>query len=114
MWTNTVFDEPIGDWTAVLAADELAGGKPQQVTVAGQNIMLYRANDVIFALANRCNHRGGPLHEGEIDGQEVICPWHSSRFRLQDGAVTRGPATAPQPCYETRIHDGKIEVRSKE
>jgi len=82
--------------------------------VAGQDIMLYRANGAIYALANRCSHRGGPLHEGEIDGQEVICPWHSSRFHLQDGSVTSGPATAPQPCYETRIHDGKIEVRSTE
>ena len=111
---HTVFNEPIGDWTAVLAVDELVGGKPQQVTVAGQDIMLYRANDAIYALANRCTHRGGPLHEGEIDGQEVICPWHFSRFQLPDGSVTRGPAVAPQPCYETRTHNGKIEVKSKE
>ncbi|MGH3796790.1 MAG: Rieske 2Fe-2S domain-containing protein [Pseudonocardiaceae bacterium] len=110
---HTVFEEPIGDWTAALTADELPGGKPQCVSVGGRDIMLYRANDTIYALANRCTHRGGPLHEGEIDGQDVICPWHQSRFHIPDGSVTRGPAVAPQASYETRVREGKIEVRSK-
>jgi nitrite reductase/ring-hydroxylating ferredoxin subunit/uncharacterized membrane protein len=110
---HNVFDQPIEDWTAVLAADELAGGKPQQVSITGHDILLYRAHDTIYALANRCSHRGGPLHEGEIEGREVVCPWHSSRFDLRDGSVTRGPAVAPQPCYETRVREGRIELRSK-
>ena len=67
----------------------------------------------IYALANRCSHRGAPLHEGTIEDRHVVCPWHFSRFDLQDGSITRGPAVAPQPCYETRVRDGKIEVRSK-
>ncbi|HEU0089308.1 MAG TPA: Rieske 2Fe-2S domain-containing protein [Pseudonocardiaceae bacterium] len=109
---HNAFEGPITDWTAVLDATELASGKPQHVTVSGQDIMLYRMDGTIAALANRCSHRGGPLHEGEIDGQEIVCPWHFSRFSLQDGSVTRGPAVAPQPGYETRVRQGKIEVRS--
>jgi nitrite reductase/ring-hydroxylating ferredoxin subunit/uncharacterized membrane protein len=110
---HNVFDEPIGDWTAALAADDLPSGKPQHVSVAGHDILLYRGNDTIYALANRCSHRGAPLHEGKVEDRHVICPWHSSRFDLRDGSITRGPAVAPQPCYETRVRDGKIEVRSK-
>ncbi|MDQ4092631.1 MAG: Rieske 2Fe-2S domain-containing protein [Actinomycetota bacterium] len=110
---HTVFEEPIGDWTAVLDASELADGNPQQVTVAGNDVLLYRATSAVYALANRCSHRGGPLHEGKIEGEEIVCPWHSSRFRIQDGSVVRGPAVAPQPCYEARVHQGKIEVRSR-
>jgi len=53
------------------------------------------------------------LHEGDIDGLGITCPWHGSRFDLTDGSVLRGPATAPQPSYEARVHDGKIEVRSR-
>jgi nitrite reductase/ring-hydroxylating ferredoxin subunit/uncharacterized membrane protein len=109
---HNVFEEPIGDWTAVLDASELVDGNPQQVIVAGNDVLLYRAKSAVYALANRCSHRGGPLHEGKIEGQEIICPWHSSRFRMQDGSVVRGPAVAPQPCYETRVHEGKIEIRS--
>jgi nitrite reductase/ring-hydroxylating ferredoxin subunit/uncharacterized membrane protein len=110
---HNVFEEPIADWTAVLDAAELAEGSPQQVTVAGNEVLLYRAKSAVYALANRCSHRGGPLHEGKIEGQEIVCPWHSSRFRIQNGSVAGGPAVAPQPCYETRVHEGKIEIRSK-
>jgi nitrite reductase/ring-hydroxylating ferredoxin subunit/uncharacterized membrane protein len=110
---HNVFEEPIGDWIAVLDASELADGDPRQVTVAGNEVLLYRATGAVYALANRCSHRGGPLHQGKIEDQEIVCPWHFSRFRMQDGSVVRGPAVAPQPCYETRVQQGKIEIRSK-
>ena len=41
----------------------------------------------------------------------MTCPWHGSRFRLTDGAILNGPATFPQPVYETPVRDGMIEVR---
>jgi nitrite reductase/ring-hydroxylating ferredoxin subunit len=53
------------------------------------------------------------LHEGDIDGLGVTCPWHGSRFDLTDGSVRRGPATAPQPTYDARVRDGRIEIRSR-
>lgn len=110
---HNVFEEPIEDWTAVLDASELVYGSPQRVTVAGNDVLLFRASSAVYALANRCSHRGGPLHEGKIEGQEIVCPWHFSRFRMQDGSVVQGPAVAPQACYETRVHEGKIEIRSR-
>jgi nitrite reductase/ring-hydroxylating ferredoxin subunit len=110
---HNVFEEPIGDWTITLDASELADGNPQQVTVAGNSVLLYWAQGRVYALANRCSHRGGPLHEGKIEDQEIVCPWHSSRFCMQDGSVVQGPAVAPQPCYETRVRQGRIEVRSR-
>ena len=80
--------------------------------VSGIDVFLYRAGENIHALANRCTHRGGPLHKGSMDEHTVTCPWHLSRFRLEDGSVLRGPAIAPQPSYETRVRDGAIEIRS--
>ena len=47
--------------------------------------------------ADRCNHRGGPLHRGSLQDGCVTCPWHASRFRLEDGSVDRGPRGSPQP-----------------
>ena len=47
----------------------------------------------------------------ELDGLEVVCACHGSRFDLRDGSVKQGPATAPQPAFETRERDGRIEIR---
>jgi nitrite reductase/ring-hydroxylating ferredoxin subunit len=65
-------------------------------------------------LENTCSHAGGPLNEGTVEGGDVICPWHGSRFRLRDGAVAGGPATFPQPHLEARKVAGRIQVRGRE
>jgi nitrite reductase/ring-hydroxylating ferredoxin subunit/uncharacterized membrane protein len=108
---QTAFDPPIEDWTAAIAMDELKDGQPRRVMVAGRNLFLLRRGERVHALANRCTHRGGPLHKGSLDDDGVTCPWHLSTFRLEDGSVMRGPATAPQPTYRVRIREGQVEVR---
>lgn len=66
------------------------------------------------AVAATCSHLGGPLDEGEVVDGCVRCPWHGSAFRLTDGSVARGPATAPQPAYEVRRDEGGgLQARRK-
>ena len=108
---QTVFRERVDDWTTVLEERQLPEAKARRVRAGGTDILLYRQEDRIVALANRCSHRGGPLHKGRVAGGTVRCPWHLSTFSLEDGAIVQGPATAPQPCYQTRVRDGAIEVR---
>jgi len=100
-------------WTAVIDAADLPQAKPAKVAMGSTEVMLYRDAGGIHALANRCSHRGGPLHKGTADRESVTCPWHLSVFRLKDGAVLRGPATAPQPSYQVRVREGSIEVRER-
>ena len=110
---ETVFRPRLDDWTPVLAEGELAEAEPRRASAGGADILLYRRHDRVFALADRCSHRGGPLHEGRVDNGQVTCPWHQSTFRLDDGSIVQGPATAPQPCYEVRVRDGAVEVRER-
>jgi nitrite reductase/ring-hydroxylating ferredoxin subunit len=100
------------EWTTVLAEADLAEGKMRRVSAGEASVLLVRGDGQIHALANTCSHAGGPLNEGELADGCVICPWHGSAFRLSDGHIVRGPATTPQPTYETRVRDGKIEVRA--
>ena len=53
---------------------------------------------------------GAWLSDGELADGCLTCPWHGSVFRITDGSVARGPATAPQPAFETREVDGAIQV----
>jgi nitrite reductase/ring-hydroxylating ferredoxin subunit/uncharacterized membrane protein len=108
---QTTFQEGPQDWTPTMPEAELAEGDTACADAGGMPVLLARHNGTIYALANRCTHRGGPLHEGSLEDGCVVCPWHDSKFRLQDGSVERGPATAPQPAFESRIADGRIEVR---
>jgi nitrite reductase/ring-hydroxylating ferredoxin subunit/uncharacterized membrane protein len=110
---ETVFRPRLDDWTPVLAEGELAEAEPRRASAGGADILLYRRRDRVFALADRCSHRGGPLHEGRVHDGQVTCPWHQSTFRLDDGSIVQGPATAPQPCYEVRLRDGAVEVRER-
>jgi nitrite reductase/ring-hydroxylating ferredoxin subunit/uncharacterized membrane protein len=109
---QTAFDAGPQDWTPVLDASMLVDGRPTAATAGDVTVVLVRRDGVIHALADRCSHRGGPLHEGELVGDCIQCPWHASRFRLDDGSVERGPSAYPQPVFAAREHEGRIEIRA--
>ncbi len=100
-----------GEWTPLLAEAALEAGQPQRVEAAGVGLVLLRDGDDILAVGELCPHLGAPIVDGWIDRGQLVCPWHGSRFDPVTGQVVRGPATAPLPCYQTRIRAGTIEVR---
>lgn len=107
---NHAPDEAPEDFTAVLDDSELREGEPRRVEAGGIPLMLVRQRGQIYALAESCAHLGGPLSEGQLGEGTITCPWHASRFVLADGHVLDGPATFPQPCFQVRVRNGKIEV----
>ena len=110
---NTVFEQGPKDWTAAGSKLDLVEGEPIVVSADGVDVVIVQEGDRLLALADRCSHRGGPLHEGDVVLGCIECPCHQSQFRLEDGEVERGPAVHPQPRYEARVVDGVVEVRAK-
>jgi nitrite reductase/ring-hydroxylating ferredoxin subunit len=98
-------------FAAVLPETSLMDGKPTRAIYQGSPILLVRREDHLFAMAETCSHFSGPLSEGKLEGESVVCPYHFSRFALDDGRVLDGPAVHPQPCLEVRTRNGQIEVR---
>lgn len=81
-------------------------GRPIKAKLGINQLVLVRQGNRILALHDTCAHAGGPLNEGKfVDGQ-IECPWHASRYRLENGHVTRGPSVYDQPAYEVRPRDG--------
>lgn len=109
---ETLFDEEPADWTPVLDASMLVEDRPLHAVAGARELVIVRRDGTIHALADRCAHRGGSLHEGQLEGDCIACPLHGTRFRLQDGSVERGPSAYRQPVYETRVRDGRVEVRA--
>ena len=107
--THAVTDEP-DEFTPVLASGALAEGTMQRVKSGDTDLLLVRQHGRVCALVHACAHLGGPLSEGELKEGSVVCPWHGSEFRLDDGSVVNGPSTHPQPCFVVRERDGQIEV----
>lgn len=107
-WTHGV-----SKWTEVMAETDLRPGEPAVVKAGDEDVMLVRDGAGIFAIGATCSHAGGPLPEGALNDGCVECPWHGSVFRLSDGSVVHGPATAPQPAYDVRIMAGQISVRRR-
>jgi nitrite reductase/ring-hydroxylating ferredoxin subunit/uncharacterized membrane protein len=109
---QTVFDPGPDEWTDALAAADL-GTEPVSVVVQDTPVLVARAGGEVLAVHDRCSHRGCLLSTGTIDGETIECACHGSRFSLRDGRVERGPATAPQPAFDVREVDGRIELRRR-
>lgn len=109
---RTAWHQGPAEWTSVLADADLPEGRARRTEAEGVPILLYRHAGTLYALDSVCSHLGGPLQDGSIDDGRVTCPWHGSTFRLADGRITRGPASAPQPTYDVRVQDGQIQVRA--
>lgn len=110
---QTAFDPGPSEWTPAGAGAELSTHHPTRVVVDDTPVLLFRDVETIYAIHDRCSHRGCSLSDGEVDGHHIVCACHGSRFDLRDGALDRGPATAGQPAFEVRDHDGVLELRRR-
>jgi nitrite reductase/ring-hydroxylating ferredoxin subunit/uncharacterized membrane protein len=92
--------------------DDLPAGTPTKARAGINDLVLVRSGTTVHALHDVCAHAGGPLSQGTVVDGCIECPWHGSRFRLDDGHVARGPALYDQPAYEIRAAEaGGYEVR---
>jgi nitrite reductase/ring-hydroxylating ferredoxin subunit/uncharacterized membrane protein len=108
---HTAFIHGPGEFVPVVKRDELEENKPAKADAKGVAVVLVRQGEDIFALDDTCVHAGCSLAGGKVDGRSIVCPCHGSTYDLSDGSVIRGPATMPEPHYETRVSEGMVEVR---
>ncbi len=102
------------EFTPVMPISELPDNTPHRVHADGVCVLLVKQGDRIFAIGEKCAHLAGPLEDGKLEGQTISCPWHGSKFDLATGRVLEGPSVYDQPCFETRVENGQIEVRIKQ
>jgi nitrite reductase/ring-hydroxylating ferredoxin subunit/uncharacterized membrane protein len=108
---QTVTSRPPSEWTRVARLEEI-DDTPRRVLVGETPVVVLRHRGRVVALDARCPHRGGPMDEGELRDGCIVCPWHGSVFRIDDGALVQGPSTVDLPAYECRVTSDAVEVRA--
>jgi len=96
--------------TRACSLAEVAVGSALAVNVDGVSIVLVRVEDDVFAMRDECSHAAIPLSEGEVEGCEIECWLHGSRFDLRTGKPSGPPATEPVPTFAVRVEGDDILV----
>ena len=102
-----------GEYEKVANKQDLHEGGLLKVEPGGKRVVLSMVNGKVYAIDAVCSHEGGPLEEGTLEGYEVECPWHGSKFDVRTGEVRNPPAEIPQSVYEVKVEDNDILVRKK-
>ncbi len=103
----------MADFVKVAETSQLQAGKMMKVGVGGEDVVLANVDGKVHAIGGVCTHRGGPLHEGQLNGNVVVCPWHGGRFKLETGEVAGPPPKNPEPSFEVKIDGSSILLRKK-
>ena len=94
----------------VAKKSQIPEGAAIGVEVEGKRLALINVHGEIYALDDECPHEAGPMSEGVIEGEEIQCPWHSSRFNIKTGRVTQDPAESDLRVYKVRLVGDAVEV----
>lgn len=97
-----------GAFIKICTFSEISSEQIKVVNVNGREIVLIKANELIYALDNICTHDGGELGDGTIIDGQIQCPRHGARFDLKTGAATQMPAAVGITAYPVKVEDGKV------
>ena len=103
----------MSEWVSVVQAADLKPGDLLDVEVWGEPVVLAKTEDGEFlATSDVCSHEYVLLHDGWLEGDEVECPQHGSKFNMRTGEVANLPATAPIATYEVKVEDDTVFLRA--
>jgi nitrite reductase/ring-hydroxylating ferredoxin subunit len=97
------------EFKKVSTVQEIAPGHGKVVDVDGNSVAIWNISGNFFAFQNVCPHRGGPVGEGEIEGNVITCPWHGWSFDVTTGASAVNPA-ARLTRYDVKVEGSDILV----
>ena len=103
----------MAEFIKVAKTSDLAPGEKMLVEYEDEDVGLFNIEGKFYAISDICTHDGGPLVEGRLDGDAVICPRHGARFNVKTGQQTM-PAFAPVPLYVVKIEGEDIYIAPKE
>jgi ferredoxin-NADP reductase/nitrite reductase/ring-hydroxylating ferredoxin subunit len=102
------------DFVKVANKNDIQPSHMKEVQLDGQNICLVNVEGKYYAINNICTHEGGPLADGTLEGYEVECPWHASKFDVRTGEVKEPPASEPEPTYQVKLDGNSVLIKKQD
>jgi nitrite reductase (NADH) small subunit len=105
----------MNDWTLICRVDDIPVLGSRRVTRAhGLDVAVFRNDtDGVFALLDRCPHKGGPLSQGIVFGTNVACPLHNWTIGLCTGQAA-APDEGCTPKFTVKVEDGQVFLLATE
>jgi len=110
MFNYTQFNPSKLEFVEIAPLNQLPPGERLFAEVGGRSIVIFNIAGKLFAIGDVCSHDNGPVGDGDIDDDEIICPRHGARFDLRSGKATSLPAIIDIPAYPLRINNDMIEL----
>lgn len=104
---------PVSEWVHVALVAEFPSGERRAVDVEDITVIVFNLNGDYFAIEDVCTHDYSSLDEGELDGDEIICPRHGARFNVRTGEALTAPAYEAIATFPVRVHDGSVQVKDE-
>jgi nitrite reductase (NADH) small subunit len=99
----------MANYVKVASVSQVAPGSGIVAKVNDKEVAVFNVDGAFYAIDNICKHRGGPLGEGELDGDTVTCPWHAWQYNVKSGVcLTKDGITMDR--YDVRVVNEDIEV----
>ena len=100
------------EWKLICRTDEIPALGSRVVKSAGGDIAVFRnAENEVFAMHDKCPHKGGPLSQGIVHGRRVTCPLHGWNIGLDDGQAV-APDVDHTPCIEVKVDAGMVYLKA--
>ena len=109
-----ILSEEEKDFVKVADTNDIQPSQMKELEVDGESICIVNVEGKYYAIGNICTHEGGPLADGTLEGYEVECPWHASKFDVRTGEVKEPPASEPEPVYQIKVDRNNILIKKQD
>ena len=108
MFNYTTIDESKIEFVEIAPVSELPNGERLFVEIEGKPLVIFNIAGQFFSIGDVCSHDDGPVGEGDIEGDNIVCPRHGAEFDIRTGKAVQLPAVVDIPAYPVQIRDGII------
>jgi len=97
------------NYVRVAGTADVAPGAGIVATANDKEYAVFNVDGTFYVIDNTCKHRGGPLGEGELDGDTITCPWHGWQYNVKTGSCLTKDGIK-MDCFEVKVDGGDIKI----